>query len=81
MKVYHGGTETVEFPDISKGRAGLDFGQGFYVTYLNIGFLFKKMELPTMETTTLLPLLPVTCRPQSLNRRQIYVLEIVPHLQ
>lgn len=34
MKVYHGGTETVEFPDISKGRAGLDFGQGFYVTNL-----------------------------------------------
>lgn len=34
MRVYHGGTEIVESPDISKGRAGLDFGQGFYVTDL-----------------------------------------------
>lgn len=34
MRIYHGGTEIVEFPDISKGRAGLDFGQGFYVTDL-----------------------------------------------
>ncbi|MBR3551588.1 MAG: DUF3990 domain-containing protein [Bacteroidales bacterium] len=34
MRVYHGGTEIVEFPDISKGRAGLDFGRGFYVTDL-----------------------------------------------
>ena len=34
MRVYHGGTKIVEFPNISKGRAGLDFGQGFYVTDL-----------------------------------------------
>ena len=32
MRVYHGGTEKIEFPDVSKGRPGLDFGQGFYVT-------------------------------------------------
>ena len=34
MRVYHGGTEKIEFPDVSKGRPGLDFGQGFYVTDL-----------------------------------------------
>lgn len=32
MRVYHGGTGKIEFPDVSKGRPGLDFGQGFYVT-------------------------------------------------
>ncbi len=32
MKVYHGGTEVIKRPEASKGRLGLDFGQGFYVT-------------------------------------------------
>ncbi len=32
MRIYHGGTEIIELPDVSKGRPGLDFGQGFYVT-------------------------------------------------
>ena len=32
MKVYHGGTEVIKQPDAKKGRLGLDFGQGFYVT-------------------------------------------------
>ena len=34
MRVYHGGTEIIKHPDVSKGRIGLDFGQGFYVTDL-----------------------------------------------
>ena len=34
MRVFHGGTEIIEHPDINKGYAGLDFGQGFYVTDL-----------------------------------------------
>ena len=34
MRVYHGGTEIVERPDVSKGREGLDFGKGFYITDL-----------------------------------------------
>lgn len=32
MRVYHGGTEIVEHPNVSKGREGLDFGKGFYIT-------------------------------------------------
>lgn len=32
MKVYHGGTVVVKEPLAGIGRAGLDFGQGFYVT-------------------------------------------------
>lgn len=32
MRVYHGGKEIIELPDVSKGRPGLDLGQGFYVT-------------------------------------------------
>ena len=32
MKVYHGGTEMINQPEANKGRLGLDFGQGFYVT-------------------------------------------------
>lgn len=32
MKVYHGGTEVIKRPEASKGRLGLDFGQGFYIT-------------------------------------------------
>lgn len=32
MKVYHGGTEVIKQPESKKGRLGLDFGQGFYVT-------------------------------------------------
>lgn len=34
MRVYHGGTSIIDCPDVSKGRAGLDFGRGFYVTDL-----------------------------------------------
>ena len=34
MRVYHGGTEVVEHPEVSKGREGLDFGKGFYITDL-----------------------------------------------
>ena len=32
MIVYHGGTQRIEHPLVHLGRAGLDFGQGFYVT-------------------------------------------------
>lgn len=32
MKVYHGGTEIIEHPEVDKGREGLDFGKGFYIT-------------------------------------------------
>lgn len=32
MIVYHGGTEIIEYPDVKRGRRGLDFGHGFYVT-------------------------------------------------
>lgn len=32
MIVYHGGTQRIERPLVQLGRAGLDFGQGFYVT-------------------------------------------------
>jgi hypothetical protein len=32
VEVYHGGTEIVESPLCNAGRAGLDFGPGFYVT-------------------------------------------------
>lgn len=34
MKVYHGGTSIIDHPEVIKGRAGLDFGRGFYVTDL-----------------------------------------------
>ena len=34
MIVYHGGTEIVERPQVLKGREGLDFGKGFYITDL-----------------------------------------------
>ncbi|MBR1808205.1 MAG: DUF3990 domain-containing protein [Paludibacteraceae bacterium] len=32
IEVYHGGTEIIKNPLVCTGRAGLDFGQGFYVT-------------------------------------------------
>ena len=32
MIVFHGGTQRIERPLVQLGRAGLDFGQGFYVT-------------------------------------------------
>ncbi len=32
LLVYHGGTETVEYPDCKVGRRNLDFGHGFYIT-------------------------------------------------
>lgn len=32
MKVYHGGTCIIKSPLVNVGRAGLDFGEGFYVT-------------------------------------------------
>lgn len=32
MKVFHGATELVRFPQVSIGRDNLDFGKGFYVT-------------------------------------------------
>lgn len=34
MKVYHGSTEIIQSPEVSKGRQGLDFGKGFYITDL-----------------------------------------------
>ena len=34
IEVYHGGTEAIEHPQVSAGRPGLDFGQGFDVTIL-----------------------------------------------
>ena len=32
MKLYHGSSEIVEKPLVSKGRKNLDFGHGFYMT-------------------------------------------------
>lgn len=32
MKLYHGSTVTVRFPNIHKGRKSTDFGKGFYTT-------------------------------------------------
>lgn len=32
MKLYHGSTQRVEIPDLSKGRKYTDFGKGFYTT-------------------------------------------------
>ncbi len=32
MIVYHGSTETIQFPDTRHSYRALDFGQGFYVT-------------------------------------------------
>ena len=32
LTLYHGGTEKVEFIDLSKSRTRLDFGKGFYTT-------------------------------------------------
>lgn len=32
MTVYHGGTDVIRLPLVGVGRAGLDFGPGFYVT-------------------------------------------------
>lgn len=32
MIVYHGGTQRIEHPLVHLGRAGLDFGLGFYLT-------------------------------------------------
>ena len=34
MKLYHGSSEIVEKPLVSKGRKNLDFGPGFYMTNL-----------------------------------------------
>lgn len=34
IKVYHGGTETVNTPRADAGRANLDFSKGFYITDL-----------------------------------------------
>lgn len=32
MEVYHGSPETIEHPEVERGRSGLDFGKGFYLT-------------------------------------------------
>lgn len=32
IDVFHGSLETIKHPEVSKGRSGLDFGKGFYVT-------------------------------------------------
>jgi hypothetical protein len=32
MKLYHGSTQRIEQPDLSKGRKYTDFGKGFYTT-------------------------------------------------
>lgn len=32
MILYHGSYTTVQVPDVSRGRAKVDFGQGFYLT-------------------------------------------------
>ena len=32
MKLYHGSYVRIEYPDVCKGRAKVDFGQGFYLT-------------------------------------------------
>lgn len=34
MRVFHGSTETVQYPLVNAGRRYLDFGQGFYLTDL-----------------------------------------------
>lgn len=32
MRLYHGSTDIVAHPDVTKSRPNLDFGQGFYLT-------------------------------------------------
>lgn len=32
MKLFHGSYMKIEYPEISKGRTKVDFGQGFYLT-------------------------------------------------
>lgn len=32
MRLYHGSYARIEYPEVSKGRARVDFGQGFYLT-------------------------------------------------
>lgn len=32
MRLYHGSYVRIEYPDVNKGRAKVDFGQGFYLT-------------------------------------------------
>lgn len=32
MRLYHGSYVSIEFPEVSKGRTKVDFGQGFYLT-------------------------------------------------
>lgn len=32
MKLFHGSYIKIEYPEISKGRTKVDFGQGFYLT-------------------------------------------------
>lgn len=32
MMLYHGSTQVIELPDVTRSRPNLDFGQGFYLT-------------------------------------------------
>ncbi|MBQ1900096.1 MAG: DUF3990 domain-containing protein, partial [Erysipelotrichaceae bacterium] len=32
IRIYHAGFDIIETPDITRGRANADFGQGFYVS-------------------------------------------------
>ena len=36
MRVFHGSTVAVEEPDVTRSRANLDFGRGFYVTSISV---------------------------------------------
>ena len=38
MKLFHGSYMKIEYPEISKGRTKVDFGQGFYLTHIAAAF-------------------------------------------
>lgn len=52
MKLFHGSYMKIEYPEISKGRTKVDFGQGFYLTGIKsqaengLRLLLSEKDLP-----------------------------------
>ena len=55
MKVYHGGTQRIERPLVHLGRAGLDFGQGFYGQLNAVGDGFKIFVTASTQQSAVYP--------------------------
>ena len=52
IDVFHGSLETIEHPEVNRGRSGLDFGKGFYVTVYRRqaeDWALKKLKHPDQE--------------------------------